>query len=70
MYSYLDRPVLRETGEHLMLKYFLIYGGALTLSLVCLIEGAGGMSLVPIGVVTIVHGVLALIIGYVDCGDE
>ncbi len=44
-----------------MLKYFLIYGGTSVLSLACFIDGAGGTSLAPLGVVAIVHGVLVLI---------
>ncbi len=44
-----------------MLKFFLIYGGASVFSLASFIDGAGGGSLVPIGVVMVVHGVLALI---------
>ena len=44
-----------------MAKYLLVYGGASVFSLASFIEGAGGASLVPIGVVMVVHGALALI---------
>ena len=42
-------------------KYFLIYGGTIALSLACLANAGFGAGLVPIGIVTFLHGVLILV---------